>query len=368
VATDTNHTEPAILKLLGWAPLCGRRCESYTVILLGLFFVSYGLWEVWRVGSDYGDLDVMLLSGVAAFMVGLWLVAGLPGRLHKALARLTHRCALTVTTDGPLEETLVGFRRTLERRADMWSRVIALVSAVAVLITFLIASWNQFSFARVALTIGVVVGAYVAGTFLGRMAGYGQFGSILTKCGISIAVTPGHVDGAAGLKPVGDFYFFQAMVVAIPAVFLAVWWFLIPVWPRDYADWREPYVGLLAIAVAIEVFAFLVPLWSFHKTMKARKQALQTEADKLCVKINEIQRKLMDESSSDEKTDLREQLTYMTDQFRKIERMPTWPVDTRTRRLFGMNNVLLLTPLIGRLTKHREIWDEIFKVIKNFQI
>lgn len=367
MATDTTHIEPAMLKLLGRAPICGPRCKRVTLILLGLFFVSYSLWEFWRVGSNYGEWDVMLLSGVAAFMVGLWLVAGLPGRLHKTMARLTYRGAFTVGQDAVLEETLDGFGKMLERRAGIWSRVVALVTAVAILIAFVIAFWNQFSMERIALTIGVVVGAYVAGTFLGRMAGYGQLGSILTKCGIKVTVTPGHVDGAAGLKPVGDFYFFQAMVVAIPAVFLAVWWFLIPIWPHDYAYWRESFVGLLAVAIAIEVFAFLVPLWSFHKSMKTRKQDLQTEADRLCVKIIEIQRKLMDGSSTEEKKELREQLTYITEQFRSIERMPTWPVDMRTRRLFGLNNVLLLTPLFGRFIKNQELLENILEVIKNFK-
>lgn len=359
---------PAILKALSWAPICGRRCERYTLILLSLFFISYCLWEIRRVGANLGNLDAMLLSGIATFIFGLWLARSLPGRLQKTLVRLTHRCALVASEDQTSEVKLDDLRKTLERRADSWSRVVALVLAIAILIAFSIAFRNQFSTERVWLTIAEVVGAYIAGNFLGRMACYGQLGSILNKCEISIAVTPGHVDGAAGLKPVGDFFFFQAMVVAIPAVYLAVWWFMIPVWPRDYSYWRDPYLGLLAIAITIEVLAFLVPLWSFHRSMKMRKQKLITEADKLCVKMNEIQSKITNLSSSDEAKDLREQLSYITDQFWAIEKMPTWPVDIRTRRLFGMNNVLLFAPIISRLTKDEEFWNDILNIIKKFQV
>ena len=74
--------------------------------------------------------------------------------------------------------------------------------------------------------------AYVVGGYLGSMAANGKVGWYLKRKSASVWVSPGHIDGAAGLKPFGDFCLYQAMVVAIPGVFLAVWTFLIPAWPE----------------------------------------------------------------------------------------------------------------------------------------
>lgn len=97
--------------------------------------------------------------------------------------------------------------------------------------------------ARVPLIAVEAAAGYVAGLHLGRMASYGALGRFLKQKGCSIRVWPGHVDGAAGLRPIGDFYFFQAMVAGIPAMFLAAWWFLIPLKGDRYARWRDPTWG-----------------------------------------------------------------------------------------------------------------------------
>jgi hypothetical protein len=76
------------------------------------------------------------------------------------------------------------------------------------------------------------------------MASYGQLGWHLNSEPVEVLVQPSHVDGVAGMKPLGEFYFYQAMVVGIPAVFLAVWWFLFPIWPRDYSHWEDSYVDI----------------------------------------------------------------------------------------------------------------------------
>ena len=233
-----------VLKLLALAPTCGRRCERTSLILLGLALVSLGLWDIRRVGFDFAQMDVLLLSGVAVFIAGLLVARTIPRRLKATLGRLIQREAVVAAEGASPEADLDKLWNALEDRAGIWARAVAVISAITILIAFLVVFWGEFSAAKIFLTLGEVVGAYVAGTFLGRMACYGQLGRVLTERGLRINVVPGHVDGAAGLKPVGDFFFFQAMVVAVPAVYLTLWWFLIPYWPR-YEGWRQPYLGLL---------------------------------------------------------------------------------------------------------------------------
>jgi hypothetical protein len=42
------------------------------------------------------------------------------------------------------------------------------------------------------------------------MTSYGLLGSVFDRGGVSLRATPGHIDGAAGLKPFGDYYLSQA--------------------------------------------------------------------------------------------------------------------------------------------------------------
>jgi hypothetical protein len=60
-----------------------------------------------------------------------------------------------------------------------------------------------------AATLGILSGA-VAGAFFGRLATYGSMASVLADPQTPLNIRPGHFDGANGLKPVGDFYLFQA--------------------------------------------------------------------------------------------------------------------------------------------------------------
>jgi type VI protein secretion system component VasK len=135
------------------------------------------------------------------------------------------------------------------------------------------------------------------------------------------------------------------MLAAIPALYLAVWWLLIPLWPNTrYAHWRAPYLWLLALALMFEVLNFLVPIWSFHRAMQAQKTELLQTADQLSRRVVEIQAALADVQDEQAWKALKDQLPYLTQQFLDIETMSTWPLDSRIRRRFTLNNVGLFIP------------------------
>jgi hypothetical protein len=110
----------------------------------------------------------------------------------------------------------------------------AVLSAAAFLLAFL---WI-YGLSNLLLTFLESVGGFLAGWWLGRMASFGALPILLTKAGLQLHAEPGHVDQVCGYRPLGGFYLFQAMVAAIPAVFLAVWWLIIPVFPRSYVRRR----------------------------------------------------------------------------------------------------------------------------------
>ena len=101
-----------------------------------------------------------------------------------------------------------------------------------------------------------------------RAAGKGAAGGP----GCTLQPRPGHIDKAAGLKPVGDFFFYQALIAGIPAVFLAAWLIVIPLEGPRYEPWRRPYMSLLVLGIAFELFAFFVPMLWFHNEMTERKR------------------------------------------------------------------------------------------------
>jgi hypothetical protein len=235
---------------------------------------------------------------------------------------------------------------------------------------FLVASRGSLS----VLAIVEAIAAYGAGWHLGRMASYGTMGFLIKEQGLSVEVMPGHPDEVGGFKPLGDFYFSQAVLAGFPALFLAVWLILMQYWPvahNRYAQtWMRPYLGLLPIGIAFEILAFFVPIWFFHREMERGKAAQLHEADKLAKDIVRIEAELASAQDSRQYDLLKEQLSFLTRRYDDIEHMPTWPVHTRTLRLFLRNNALLALPLLSNFAKENSLWQKIVnalqEIVKSF--
>jgi hypothetical protein len=168
-----------------------------------------------------------------------------------------------------------------------------------------------------------------------------------------------------GLEPVGDFYSFQARVVSIPAIFLAVWSVLIPLVPRlslFYHHWREPYLALLVPAVLVQLLAFFYPLLWFHREMMRQKTELLSEADALSVKILEWRDQLADADWEDE-SKLKERIDGATQRYSAIEHLKTWPVDTRRVGGLALRTLTLLFPYIPRVLVHTPLWPQLLQLL-----
>jgi hypothetical protein len=293
---------------------------------------------------------MLLVSGILALVVGLSLARRAPVKLDHAVRRLLHRGALQGTHDA--EQRI---RQQLEARVQTWTKRGALVVAFSILGAFVVAMIRVRSTRFLPLAAFETYWAYIAGWHLGRMAAYGGLGAALRRAGVSVHAIPGHLDGAAGLKPIGDLFFFQSMVVAIPAIYLAAWLMLIPMLSR-YDYWRPIYVPLLALSLVIELVAFLQPMWFFHVAMQQKKELLLEEADGLSERVAELELELAHSEQEQPRRELQQQLTVMTKRYRDIENMPTWPVDLRTRRYFTLSNMPLVLPLLTEAVGVADPW------------
>lgn len=303
--------------------------RSHYIVLVLFVSIMVVVNEVVLWGADTRRWDWLYVSGFGTWLAGVYFPLLLPDKLTETLTRLVNRGVLN--DDGRLAEFLVMLHRKARRSA--------LIGAVVFCVA-MVAAWNaviSYPFEGYVSTVVLETIATVpVGLFAGRTLSYGLLRRRLAKEGFTLTSDPYHLDGAAGLRPIGAFYLYQSGLLAIPGIFLAAWWFLIPVvHSHSYRSWQEPYAGLLLIIVVCQIFAFVLPMLSFHRLMSHHKNQLLREADELSRRsartrpdpaIHEIWRK----------------------RYALIESMTTWPMDVQIRRRFGLRNVLLLVPTVAQ--------------------
>jgi hypothetical protein len=352
---------------------------NFITLLLCIALVLFCIISIHNHGMDILKWDLLLISGVATFIPAVRLAFGIPAKLDQMLSRLVHRSTLEIT-----EESLIGLKRKIQRIADIWAKRTGIFVAVTILIAFLNTlrlyslnsktglTWTSVRYFML-LTGLEVVGGFIAGIFLGGMAGYGRLGWLLKQQDLTLKIQPGDIDGVAGLKPIGEFYFWQAMIAAIPALFLAVWLLIIQFGNTRYEYWRLSYAGLLAIVLVFELLVFWMPLVSFHREMLMQKRLYLKRADELSREMTLLQLQLTMEKDVVNRELLKDKLSSMTKEYWDIEKLPTWPVAVQTKRLFKRNNFALILPLVielinrtrlGQLMWWKSAMDVVEKVMK----
>jgi hypothetical protein len=326
-----------------------------------------------QVPALYYDhwLDVLFLSGWLVLLIGLELAGRAPAKLRLTLRRLAARQILSPPER--VEEMVRGLDRTGKLAAAVSACLVAvvlLITSPAVLLAASHAkSWRLGPTASF-LALLIVAGA-VAGGWLGRMIAYAWLlGRALRKKELHLRLIPGHPDGAAGLKAVGDFHLFQSLVVSLPAIFLGTWLLLLSLLGASrllsgYHAYLDQYLWLLPAAMVFEIVAFVLPMISVHLTMKSRKEAdLLPEADKISADIVATRFSLGDHATREREAANQEHLAWLTARYQDMEDVPTWPVDSSIRRRFTLRNLGLLIPFLAYIVGHAPFWQQVSDVLK----
>jgi hypothetical protein len=339
----------------------GRR-ESFfekhaTVVAAALTVLGLGAlvtWQLVTAGAAPDDWDYLFCSGSLVTLGGLWLARGQPERFASMLDRLANRRALRADPE-LTPEAAAELRDQLDDRARRWSSRGGLLAGSAILVIWSAVGTTRDQDIRLFDELaGPVVGAlggYLVGRVLGRMVSYGLLGHFLARRRVRFGVTPWHVDGAGGLKPLGDYYLYQALLVALPAVFLLVWslLFLLPDFATRYDSWRETYLALLGLAIVIEIVAFVAPMWHAHVAMKeAKRDALVVADTELARDIDAVRTQLEGDLSSDDRSAAQDRLARLTARYDAIETMTTWPIDRALRRRVTLGNAALVLGLVAQ--------------------
>ena len=323
---------------------------------IGLLVLAICYMYYREMGWAWTSWDLMLISGLLAFIVALYLARTIPARMEQTLDRLAKRGVFELTDQG-----LATFQENIVTRAGRFAKVSAFVVGLAILVSFLVAFKTDIV-SEIPLTVLEIFLGAVAGYYIGQMIAYGTLGNLARSQAISVIPRHGHIDRAAGLKPIGDYYFFQAMVLAIPCLYIAIWWFIIPFFPY-YSQWRNPYLGLLAVALIFEILSFFVPMWIFHQIMQSQKIKYLSEADELSKEIAALENRILHSNDPGEISDLQKQLDLQREKYWEIEQMPTWPVDAQTRRKFTINNLLLFLPFVSDFIRSSQPWKNVLNVL-----
>lgn len=320
-----------------------------------LAVVGLAAWQLATIGTSVGDWDLLFVSGCLTVIGGLWLARGQSERFAAMLERLANRSALE-NRGGPLShEAVAELQAAIDARAEMWAGRGSASLAALLAVAFITVDATRGGVPLMQAVGGPLAGAlggFLVGRPLGRMLSYSLLGRSLARASVWVRTTPGHIDGAAGLKPLGDYYLFQALLLALPAAFLLAWTLvlLIPSWDRRYSGWREWYLGLLAAAICLEVVAFAAPLWRAHVVMQRQKRKALVKADRdLGPAIAAQRAKLEQELDNNARAAARDRLTQLTSSYEEIETMPTWPIDRAVRRRLTLANAALIVPLISQI-------------------
>lgn len=332
-----------------------RWWHRLTLVVLWVLLAAFALREWSRYGPDVLQWDLMLLSGLAVFLVGAYVAHPLPRRLDGMLIDLARRQVLVAP-----ESALQDLARRLRRQRQRWRRHGGLVCALAIALAFAAVLLGSYSPAMLGLGVMETLIAFLAGRYLGAMAHACMLSRALERGQVRVVARPGALDGAGGLRAIGDYFFLQASVVSLPAVYLAAWLVLIPMLDR-YQHWVQPYCGLLLVALVFVVLAFVLPLWAFHREMRAQKRAYAARADEIAARINALRDQLLAEPDQETRHRLQDTIDAESRLYREIDGMPTWPIARVTLRRFSINNTVLSFPLVAQGLDQLGVGGEILR-------
>src|SRR5580704_16444892 len=236
-----------------------RRLDLYakiSTILLGVVLAIYVGGQGWRCGRNPYCYDVMEISGAITALIGVVASFGLRGRFVELIAELVRSGAI---------ERRVGidnFENAVARSVVRYCLWTIIIVTAAELVAYALAGYLATPRGQIECAFSAWAGSVVGERF-GRLGAYARGGNLITRSGGVVVINFWHPDNAGGLLPFSRFYFYTALLSAIPAVWLGVWWVLIPRLPQyRYDPWRLPLGFLWLIVVGIGLWGFMMPIYS----------------------------------------------------------------------------------------------------------
>jgi hypothetical protein len=299
------------------------------------------------------------VSAWVLLLVGVLIAQQLDGRFEQMLRRLSNRRAIALSPS-EFDEFLDRLSTRANVAALIGGVLLPAILVVAYAVVYIGPPWDSISPIARRLLLGEImlesISAMIVGRYVGRGIFYGFLGKQMAIDGLRINMIFGHSDHAAGLRPIGDFYFFQATATALPVFFFAFWVLMMPVWSTlwPHADsgfsvrWKNTYLAFFFVALGVELLTFVLPLWFFHQEMVRQKLRLLPRADELSAELSQLQR---DRTAQREMRSDAPEPAQLVEQIELLESLPTWPLAPDVRNRFAWGNLAFLAPPAAKISQ-----------------
>lgn len=341
-----------IRTIFGWIP----------ALLVLLVFVD------WMIGVGTFSRDTFRMTGIFTVAFVLLAIQILFDRIPKVLETIWRRGLI----DAPSNEAGIStfleyidqFEVALNAKYEMGLAL--LFAAGSLFATYPFRYWmiaKQFPFdfpgimvyyfggqaAIIAPILGLIVGmlAWRVGTIAYFIGVLGE------KFPLKIQIN--HHDQSGGLKPLGDLAFNIALILLIPAIFLAIWGFVTTFFNDPSLEgyitlWGSLFRQLLVLLGILSIFAFIQPVYKIHLRMEEYAQKIRAELDSLSQKIETLSHELRSEADEIDPQQGEEKLRtigFMKKVYDENSQVPTWPFNWKTIFRFASAQAIPLLSLIG---------------------
>lgn len=197
--------------------------------------------------------------------------------------------------------------------------------------------------------------AFVSGLLLWRMIFVGQR---VWRLGRQFDLTkqlPGHPDGCGGLKPIASLSLWNAFIIGIAGLYLGGW-IILSDFPEIYRPWGvgsapafyAPLFWVLMAVPIIIVAVVLLPIWSTHEMMVARRELIRGKLNQLEQRISEMSRELLRRADSLDPTErdtIAKKIEGMRQTYIDNSRIAVWPF--RAAGMVSWLSTLEIVPLLA---------------------
>lgn len=296
------------------------------------------------------------ITVMAAIVGGLYLAGQIDERLRKALEELWLQGTLDYATNpihGLQQRIMARHRRreTLSALLFLGMMLVVYVPFYRPLVGTLLDAGAGLEAKRqtvllllLPILLGLVV-SVIVGAFFGRLATYGLAASVLADPGTKLSIRPTHFDGANGFRPLGDFYLYQAVLTALPLLWLAAWAYVYP----SYSESQQAVCGIAAMPwftwqafaqwLVVACFAyvgFVRPVLALRRRLVAARTELAAERlPALEFQIAALRQKLEEPFSEGARSSFEARLQELAREHWAIRNMRVWPMDAGTLRKYA---------------------------------
>ena len=191
------------------APLKNGKMEKIWVTVLGFWVLLIIIKEIFFNNWYFQKWDFLFITTYLIFFMIIFLAVRIPEEFRLTLDQLMKRGVLKLNLD---EKHLDLF---LRQRENTWGRPCGVVLGIIFLIIDLKANGFGFDVFNLIVNLVDMISAFWVGYYLGVIGLYITF-FLLPESKVSIKVYPGFMDQAAGLRPLGEFYFKKALLFFVP--------------------------------------------------------------------------------------------------------------------------------------------------------